>query len=86
MNSADNTPPAQLMLVGEVASSGLARGPALLCDCARTQTAVPLRQVSAAEVQAEVERFDAAVVAAEGKLLEVQESAMRCVRFASKIG
>ena len=77
MNSSDNTPPAQLMLVGEVASSGLARGPALLCDCARTQTAVPLRQVSEAEVPAEVERFDAAVVAAEGKLLEVQESVRR---------
>ena len=48
MSSTDNTQPAPLMIVGEVASSGLARGPAMLCDCARTQTAVPLRQVSAA--------------------------------------
>ncbi|MBN8453974.1 phosphoenolpyruvate--protein phosphotransferase [Accumulibacter sp.] len=77
MSSTDNTQPAPLMIVGEVASSGLARGPAMLCDCARTQTAVPLRQVSAAEVQAEVERFDAAVLAAEGKLREVQESVRR---------
>ncbi|WP_287461581.1 phosphoenolpyruvate-utilizing N-terminal domain-containing protein, partial [Accumulibacter sp.] len=77
MSSTDNTQPAPLMIVGEVASSGLAHGPAMLCDCARTQTAVPLRQVSAAEVQAEVERFDAAVLAAEGKLREVQESVRR---------
>ncbi|MCP5229449.1 phosphoenolpyruvate--protein phosphotransferase [Accumulibacter sp.] len=77
MNSTDDTQPSPLMLLGEVASSGLARGPALLCDCARTQTAVPVRQVSEAEAQGEVDRFDAAVVAAEGKLREVQESVRR---------
>ncbi|NMQ29670.1 phosphoenolpyruvate--protein phosphotransferase [Candidatus Accumulibacter phosphatis] len=77
MSSTHNTQSAPLMIVGEVASAGLARGRALLCDCARTQTAVPLRQVSEAEVHAEVERFDAAVVAAEGKLLEVQENVRR---------
>ncbi|WP_291986118.1 phosphoenolpyruvate--protein phosphotransferase [Candidatus Accumulibacter sp. ACC007] len=77
MNSTDNMPPAALMIVGEVASSGLARGRALLCDCARKQTAVPLRQVSEAEAQGEAERFDAAVVATERKLLEVQESVRR---------
>lgn len=77
MNNTDHTPRAPLMIVGEVASSGLARGRALLCDCARKQTAVPLRQVSEAEAQGESERFDAAVVAAEGKLREVQESVRR---------
>ena len=75
-----NTPgaqPASLMILGEVASSGLARGPALLCDCARKSTLVQRRELSAAEVQTEIERFDTAVTAAEGKLLEVQEKVRR---------
>ena len=68
MNATDNPQPAPAMILGEVASSGLARGRALLCDCAK-QTVVPRRQVSEAEAQKELERFDAAVAAAEQKLL-----------------
>ncbi len=77
MKSTDNAPPASLMIIGQVASPGLARGPALHCDCARKQVAVPRRQVSETEVQGEIARFDAAVYAAERKLLEVQESVRR---------
>lgn len=76
MNANDNPQPVPAMILGEVASSGLARGRALLCDCAK-QTVVPRRQVSEAEAQKEVERFDAAVIAAEQKLLEVQASVQR---------
>jgi phosphotransferase system enzyme I (PtsI) len=76
MNNTDNGQPVPAMILGEVASSGLARGRALLCDCAK-QTVVPRRQVSEAEALKEIERFDAAVSAAEGKLLEVQESVRR---------
>src|ERR1019366_1172094 len=76
MSNTDNRQPVPAMILGEVASSGLARGRALLCDCAK-QTVVPRRQVSEAEALKEIERFDAAVSAAEGKLLEVQESVRR---------
>ncbi|WP_313950927.1 phosphoenolpyruvate--protein phosphotransferase [Accumulibacter sp.] len=77
MESTDKARPASLMIIGQVASPGLARGPALHCDCARKQIAIPRRQVSETEVQGEIERFDAAVSAAERKLLEVQESVRR---------
>ena len=60
MSNTDNRQPVPAMILGEVASSGLARGRALLCDCAR-QTVVPRRQVSEAEALKEIERFDAAV-------------------------
>src|ERR1035437_5539868 len=76
MSSTDNEPTVPAMILGEVASSGLARGRAVLCDCAK-QTVVPRRQVSEAEAQTEIERFDVAVSAAEGKLLEVQASVRR---------
>ena len=76
MNANDNPQPVPAMILGEVASSGLAQGRALLCDCAK-QTVVPRRQVSEAEAQKEFERFDAAVTAAEEKLLEVQASVQR---------
>ena len=77
MERTDNAPPASLMIIGQVASSGLARGPALLCDCARKQIAIARRQVRETEVQGEIVRFDAAVSAAAKKLLEVQESVRR---------
>ena len=69
--------PDSLMLLGQVASSGLARGRALLCDCAHKAILVKQRQVSEAEAQIEISRFDAAVTAVEGTLLEVQEKARR---------
>jgi phosphoenolpyruvate-protein phosphotransferase (PTS system enzyme I) len=73
MNNPDNSESAPPMILGEVAASGLARGYALLCDCAQ-QTIVPRRQIGEAEAQKEFERFDVAVSAAEGKLREVQAS------------
>ena len=76
MSNTDNRQPVPAMILGEVASSGLARGRALLCDCAE-QTVVPRRTVSEAEALKEIERFDAAVSGAEGKLLEVQASVRR---------
>ena len=78
MNATDDPQPAPAMILGEVASSGLARGRALLCDCAK-QTVVPRRQVSEAEAQKELARFDAAVAAAEQKLLAVQASVQRAL-------
>jgi phosphoenolpyruvate-protein phosphotransferase (PTS system enzyme I) len=74
--SNDNEQSVPAMILGEVASSGLARGRALLCDCAK-QAVVPRRQVSEAEMEKEIERFDEAVSAAERKLLEVQASVQR---------
>ncbi|HTL73275.1 MAG TPA: phosphoenolpyruvate--protein phosphotransferase [bacterium] len=76
MNTTANKLPVAAMILGEVASSGLARGRAVLCDCGK-QAVVPRRQVSEAEAQKELERFDTAVSAAEGKLLEVQASVQR---------
>lgn len=77
MTNTLGAPPASLMIVGEVASSGLARGRALLCGCARQPTLMQRREVSAAEAQTDIERFDTAVTAAECKLLEVQERVRR---------
>lgn len=76
MKATDNEPPVAAMIFGEVASFGLARGRALVCDWAK-QTVVPRRQVSETEVLKEIERFDDVVSAAEGKLLEVQASVRR---------
>lgn len=61
------------MILGQIASPGLGRGRALLCDCAK-QVAVPRRTVSETEAMAEVERFDAAVLKVQDKLLQIQES------------
>ncbi len=63
------------MILGTVASSGLARGRALLCDCAR-HGVVPRRRIDEAEAPAEFGRFTEAVSAVEQDLLRVQE----CVR------
>jgi phosphoenolpyruvate-protein phosphotransferase (PTS system enzyme I) len=76
MSNPEPGQPAPAMILGEVASSGLARGRALLCNCA-SPSLVPRRQVSEAEAAKEIERFDAAVSAVEGKLLEVQASVRR---------
>ncbi len=59
------------MILGEVASAGLARGRALLCDCAK-QSVVPSRQINETEVLTELARFDEAVMAVENTLREVQ--------------
>lgn len=82
MNATDHELPIAAMILGEVASTGPARGRALLCDCAK-QTVVPRRQVSEAVTRTGIERFDAAVSAAEGKPLEVQASVRRNLAHAA---
>lgn len=64
------------MILGEAASSGVARGPALVCSCGE-HAAVPRRTVGAAEAREEMEKFDAAVSEAEKNLLELQERVRR---------
>lgn len=78
MNSTHNAQPATTMILGEVASSGLARGRALLCDCAE-QMVVPRRQIDEAETESEFERFDEAVTAVEQKLKNVQAGVRRAL-------
>lgn len=60
-----------VMILGEVASSGLARGRALLCDCGK-QTVAPRRLIAETEIEAEVKRFDEAISAVEQKLRNIQ--------------
>jgi len=62
---------APTMILGAAASTGLARGYALLCECAGSGN-VARRQLGEAEAKNEIERFDAAVVVTEQKLREVQ--------------
>ena len=52
------------MIIGEVASSGVARGPAFVCACAE-DTIVPRRTIHASEALVEMERFTAATSAVE---------------------
>lgn len=66
------------MILGEVASSGLARGRALLCNCAN-QRAVPRRQIDETEIHLEIKRFDEAVTVVETKLQDVQASVRRAL-------
>ncbi len=78
MDRTDNAQRAAAMILGEVASSGLARGRALLCDCAK-QVAVPRRQIDETEINSEIERFDEAVTAVEQKLKDVQAGVRRAL-------
>lgn len=66
------------MILGEVASSGLARGRALLCDCAK-QTVVPRRNISGTETETEIKRLAEAVDVVEQKLREVQAGVRRAL-------
>lgn len=66
------------MILGEAASPGLARGRAVLCDCAR-QAVVPRRQVSETGAPREMERFDEAVEAVGEELAEVGEGVRRAL-------
>lgn len=66
------------MILGEVASSGLAKGRALLCDCAN-QTVVPRRSISGTETETEIKRLAEAVDAVEQKLREVQAGVRRAL-------
>ena len=54
------------MILGEVASSGVARGQAFVCACACQRIAVPQRKIDEDEAQKEIEKLDAAIAVAEG--------------------
>ena len=60
------------MILGEVASSGAARGPAFVCACVEPTT-VPRRVINESETQKEMEKLDAAISEAEKELLDLQE-------------
>ncbi|MFA7172093.1 MAG: phosphoenolpyruvate--protein phosphotransferase [Kiritimatiellia bacterium] len=64
------------MIFGEVASQGMARGSAVVCDCT-AETPIARHVIDENEVAQEIERFDAAVSAAEEKMLEVQQKTGR---------
>lgn len=66
------------MIFGEVASSGLARGPAFVCSCT-DESSVARRSIEASEAATEIERFDAAVVATEQELLRLQEEVEKTI-------
>ncbi len=78
MSSTEKARSAPTMILGEVASSGLARGRALLCECAK-YLALPRRPIDETETQSEIDRFDAAVAAVEKKLKEVQAGVRRAL-------
>jgi phosphotransferase system enzyme I (PtsI) len=59
------------MILGEVASSGLAFGSAFVCNCSE-DVVVPRRTIDICETLHEMERFDAAVLEAEQDLLRLQ--------------
>lgn len=60
------------MVLGEVASSGLARGTAVLCACANRIT-VARRVISSDEVEAEMVKLDAAIAIVEEELMDLQK-------------
>jgi phosphotransferase system enzyme I (PtsI) len=64
------------MIIGEVASSGVARGPSFVCACAE-DTIVPRRTIDASEAVVEMERFTAAISAVEQDLLKLQQAVLR---------
>jgi len=61
-----------VMIFGEVASPGLARGPAFVCGCAK-DVVVPRRMIDASEAVREIERLDDAIIEAEKELVELQD-------------
>jgi len=75
VNMTMNIQPAA-MILGEVASSGVARGPALVCACAE-HAAGPRRTISETEAQKEMEKFDAAISEVEKDLLDLQKKSSR---------
>jgi phosphoenolpyruvate-protein phosphotransferase (PTS system enzyme I) len=64
------------MILGEVASSGVARGPAFVCPCME-QTIVPRRVIREAETQKEMEKLDAAISEAAKELLDLQKTVQK---------
>src|SRR5512136_1376935 len=64
------------LIIGEVASAGVARGPAFVCACAE-DTVVPRRTIDASEALTEMKRFTAAISAVEQDLLKLQQTVLR---------
>ena len=64
------------MIIGEVASSGVARGLAFVCGCAEDMI-VPRRAIAASEAAQEMERFDTAIFAVEQDLLKLPQTVLR---------
>ena len=64
------------MILGEVASSGVARGPAFVCACVE-QTTVPRRVINENEISKEMEKLDAAISEAEKELLDLQKKSSK---------
>jgi phosphotransferase system enzyme I (PtsI) len=58
------------MLLGEAASSGIARGRAVICHCDEFAS-IPRRAIAADEIDAEVVRFESAVAATDAQLRRV---------------
>jgi phosphotransferase system enzyme I (PtsI) len=64
------------MIFGEVASSGLARGPAFVFKHIE-EVAVPRRTIDAGEALLEMKRFDEAIVTVEQDLLRLRDEVLR---------
>lgn len=64
------------MILGEVASAGVARGTAMLCGCA-ADTAIARHVVDESEVSKEIERFDAAISEVETRMRTLQQNVAR---------
>lgn len=78
MDQADHMQLSGEMIVARAASTGLARGRAILCECARS-AAVPRRRIDGNETQRELERFDEAVETVEMDLLRVHDDVQRTI-------
>lgn len=66
------------MILGEVASPGVARGVALACACGE-QLSVPRRMIEESDVGHELERFENAIAEAEQELLDLQREVQQRV-------
>jgi phosphotransferase system enzyme I (PtsI) len=64
------------MVLGEVASPGVAQGTAVLCGCGDAPL-MASRPLGPADAQVELERFDAAVTRSEAELLGLQRKVLR---------
>lgn len=65
MNTLTDTKPR--MILGDAASAGIARGPAVICRCTDVPP-VPRRSIEADDVKAELDRFESAAAAADAQL------------------
>ena len=72
INESDSTPSTARMILGEVASPGVARGTAVVCGCAKN-TSIARHVIDEGEVSNEIERFDAAIAKAEKEMLRLRQ-------------